>query len=146
MTRTLGFAVVFGLVMIPGCGFRDREGLLARFRARLSGPDYVYMAPTNSYPVGYELGMPIQGLPVSLNGGLPCPCSTVPGLPNYLGAEVLPPVMTPWPQTYPTPSTPSTPSQPGTTPGTAPTKPAEPSDGNGNQRSTPLATSKPSGL
>ncbi|MCX7701628.1 MAG: hypothetical protein N2039_12200 [Gemmataceae bacterium] len=150
MVRTIKFAVVIGLAFLPGCGFREREGLLSRLRARLNGPDYVYSAPVTGFPAGYDVGMPVAGLPVagmpvSMNGSMPCPCSPTPGLPNYPSPEILPPGATPWPQTSPQPVSPPS-GQPGQSPGTAPPKPAEPSDSNGNQRTNPLATSKPNGF
>lgn len=150
MMRTAKFAVIVGVALLPGCGFRDREGLFARFRARLNGPDYVYSAPLAGLPSGYDMGptltgVPFAGVPVSINGNMPCPCSTLPGLPVYPPPEILPPGATPGLQPSQPPASPM-PTQPGQTPGTAPTKPAEPSDPNGSPRNTPLATSKPSGL
>jgi hypothetical protein len=140
MPRSAGFAVIVGVMMMSGCGFRDR-GLLARFRARAAAHDYVYSDPLPSLPTTYTSGVPI-GMPVSMNGSLPCPCVTAPGIPMQLGPEVVPPGGS-WPPNYPAPTSPqqSTPA----TPGTAPPKPAEPSDTNGSQKS-PLPTSKPGAL
>jgi hypothetical protein len=139
MLRTPGFAMLLGLVLLPGCGFRDREGLLARFRARAAGHDYVYSAPIQGMPLAYSVGVPV-GLPTSMHGNLPCPCGAPSVLPGYSPPETLQPGST-WPPNYPTPTVPQ---QPGTTqPGTAPPKPAEPSDSNGGQKPSPLSTAKP---
>ena len=96
------------LGLTSGCGFRDRPGLLSRFRARGAAPD------CNPYGMnGYEGSMV---MPVSTPAG-PCPCTTVPGgiipaggdiyLPNGQLPQIMPPPGNPPNQAAPAPADPS---------------------------------------
>ena len=75
-----GLLLLLGLT--SGCGFRDRPGLLSRFRARGAAPE------CNPYGTnGYEGSMV---MPVSTPAG-PCPCTTVPGGIVPVGGDIFTP-------------------------------------------------------
>jgi hypothetical protein len=126
------------LALVSGCCFRDRPGLLARFRGQSGQPDYHNMGNGYGVPMGVPMSMP--------NGG-GCPCETIPGGFNGAGMEFMPPAFpgtTMPPLITPPPGNGAAPGA--APPGSATPRPADPSEPTGLRKNNGVPVSKPGAM